>query len=336
MPDSPDPFTAGAPVPREVLRAETNDVRPFARLLRGIGLKHNAVMSISEAGFEVAVEEVRTLGAIAFIPTNLFTSWTFHPPSEPAIFELSLDALLQCLNIFGNAGSSGAGAGSQTSIGRTRRRWAGEGEDGNDDDDAGTGRGAGKGKRTGMVMSWEGHGEPLRMTLHDEGKGPITTCELNTYVPEELMNQAFDHDQRVLYLIMKSEWFRDALLDLPPTSTRITLVATPATNDVDQIQGGSATVSSNNRRANRTKVGSFSIQAEGDFGSTELPLVTLRPPQSRVAPEYQDRAHGRELGLPLRADHDARGDKVGLGEHQGILEFKMHALEEIDGDEDDE
>lgn len=119
-----------------MLRAETNDVRPFARLLRGIGLKHvsweylrgrtargesegtirkigmsserqclpfrsrlhrgtgmggacgsrlhrgtgmggvprlgsaacvladlqNAVMSISEAGFEVAVEEVRTLG----------------------------------------------------------------------------------------------------------------------------------------------------------------------------------------------------------------------------------------------------------------------------------
>lgn len=74
-----------------------------------------------------------------------------------------------------------------------------------------------------------------------------------------------------LTLIVQSEWFRDALLDLPPTSTRITLVATPATNDApDQAQGGSATVSSNNRRANRTKVGSFSIQAEGDFGSTEV------------------------------------------------------------------
>ncbi|GFZ45867.1 hypothetical protein JCM24511_03599 [Saitozyma sp. JCM 24511] len=359
MPDSPDPFTAGAPVPREVLRAETNDVRPFARLLRGIGLKHNAVMSISEAGFEVAVEEVRTLGAIAFIPTNLFTSWTFHPPSEPAIFELSLDALLQCLNIFGNAGSSGAGAGSQTSIGRTRRRWAGEGEDGIDDDDAANGRGAGKGKRTGMVMSWEGHGEPLRMTLHDEGKGPITTCELNTYVPEELMNQAFDHDQRVLYLIMKSEWFRDALLDLPPTSTRITLVATPATNDApDQAQGGSATVSSNNRRANRTKVGSFSIQAEGDFGSTELDYPNDKDVMDRF--ECTDGAvrfsyHSSHFALLSRALHQSIkialmvensgflcvqimmpvGDKVGLGEHQGILEFKMHALEEIDGDEDD-
>jgi hypothetical protein len=32
-------------------------------------------------------------------------------------------------------------------------------------EEAGPGRGAPQGKRTGMVMSWEGHGEPLRMTL---------------------------------------------------------------------------------------------------------------------------------------------------------------------------
>jgi cell cycle checkpoint protein len=87
-------------------------------------------------------------------------------------------------------------------------------------------------------------------------------------------------DRPTLISHVQSEWFRDALLDLPPTSTRITLVATPATNDVpDQGQGGSATVSSNNRRANRTKVGSFSIQAEGDFGSTEVSYnaVTFQP-----------------------------------------------------------
>jgi hypothetical protein len=62
----------------QVLVAEMRDVRPFARLLRGIGIKHvrlacltskerectddqQATVVISKAGFEISVEEVRTL-----------------------------------------------------------------------------------------------------------------------------------------------------------------------------------------------------------------------------------------------------------------------------------
>jgi cell cycle checkpoint protein len=46
-------------------------------------------------------------------------------------------------------------------------------------------------------------------------------------------------------------------------------MANPATVEApDAI--GSTTVSSNNRRNPRGKLGSFSIHAEGDFGSTEL------------------------------------------------------------------
>jgi hypothetical protein len=51
----------------------------------------------------------------------------------------------------------------------------------------------------------------------------------------------------------QSEWFRDALMDLPPTCTKITL-----------------TGSSNQRRYHRADVGGFSITAKGDFGQTDV------------------------------------------------------------------
>lgn len=147
-------------------------------------------MSISEAGFAVTVEEVKTLCgeyytliraplslrsycplhfvlayslrflAIAWIPTNLFSEFTFNEPTDtPACFELSLDGLLQCLNIFGNA-STGAASGP---VIRNRPRWAG---DGNEDDaqsgQGGNKRGAG---RTNMRMIWQGTGWPLSILL---------------------------------------------------------------------------------------------------------------------------------------------------------------------------
>lgn len=46
---------------QQVLTLQTNDVRPLARLLRGIGFRHQAILRISNAGLEVAVEEVKTM-----------------------------------------------------------------------------------------------------------------------------------------------------------------------------------------------------------------------------------------------------------------------------------
>jgi cell cycle checkpoint protein len=152
--------------------------------------------------------------AIAFIPTNLFQTFTYHPPSPsqgPACFELSLDALLQVLNIFGNANT---GSTSTANSFQNKRRWAGEG-DGDDDalgGAAGGGGKIGKGGRTGMRMSWRGPGWPLSVLLcvsftntvmqeltsrghrRDDAKGPTTDCELKVLEPEELMNQTFNSD----------------------------------------------------------------------------------------------------------------------------------------------
>ncbi|WVQ99013.1 hypothetical protein IAU59_006145 [Kwoniella sp. CBS 9459] len=341
-----------------VLVAETHDVRPFARLLRGIGLKHNAVMEISEAGFAVTVEEVRTLCAIAWIPSNLFHEFKFNPPETPATFELSLDALLQCLNIFGNAGSTSAsGAGpSAGGGGRGKRRWAGEGE-GPDIDEDSAGGGAGdsgrrkEGKRTGMRMTWMGMGHDLSVLLLDDSRGPTTDCQLRTLEPEELMNAQFDQDNVALYLIMKSEWFRDALLDLPISSTRITLISTPPHEALPPDQPG-ATISSNGRHRHRAEVGQFRIEAEGDFGKTELDYPNDKEVMDKFECEerVQFSYHSSHFALLSRALHQSvkiclQIEKTGflcvqimmpleknieVGGHSGILEFKMHALEEDD------
>ncbi|KAK6903248.1 hypothetical protein L486_06710 [Kwoniella mangroviensis CBS 10435] len=334
-----------------VLVAETNDVRPFARLLRGIGLRHNAVMEISEAGFAVTVEEVRTLCAIAWIPTSLFTSFTYNQPSIPATFEFNLDSLLQCLNIFGNAGPTSSN--TATSAVKSKRRWAGEGEVGVDEDNEEyqvSGR-KGKERKTGMRMEWTGQGHDLNVLLSDDSRGPTTTCELRTMEPEELMNAQFDPDDMALYVIMKSEWLRDALFDLPPSCTRITLLAHPPKEPIPPREPN-ATVSSIGRRERRAEVGQFTILAEGDFGMTELDYPNDKEVMDKFdcAEKVKFSYNSSHFALLHRALHQSLkvclqieksgflcvqimmplSENVEIGGHSGILEFKMHALEEDD------
>lgn len=114
-------------------------------------------MTVSAAGFEVTVEEVKSLCATAWIPSNLFTVFEYNPEEEDDVdvFELSLDALLQCLNIFGNAG------GTSGSVGK--RRWAGDAVSGEDDDVPF--RGIDRGRNTFMRLTWAGRGSTLDVML---------------------------------------------------------------------------------------------------------------------------------------------------------------------------
>ncbi|BEI81564.1 hypothetical protein CcaverHIS002_0207240 [Cutaneotrichosporon cavernicola] len=324
-----------------LLVAEVSDVRHFARLLRGVGLKHNAVMTVSQAGFEVTVEEIKSLCATAWIPTNVFDSFSWT--GEPACFEISLDAMLQCLNIFGNAG---AGGGALPFVGRKKKRWAGEGEEDE------TEWGASKGRSTGMRMTWSGPGYPLSIILRDDAKGPVTTCELFTLEPEELMNQPFNDDDRAVYLIIKAEWFRDALLDLPPSCNRVTLRVLPPE------QGplvADTTRLSRDRAIRRNTVGSFTVYAEGDFGNVQFDYPNDREVMDSFECskrcEYSYHAShivllGRALQYALKVcvQIEENGflcvqvmlplpEGLAEGMHNGILEFKMHALEDDEYDE---
>ncbi|KIR59745.1 cell cycle checkpoint protein [Cryptococcus bacillisporus CA1873] len=347
-----------------VFVAEMEDVRPFAKLLRGIGLKHNAILDATEDLVTVTVEDARTLCAVAYIPSHIFSSWTFRRTDFPATFEFSLDSLLQCLNIFGNAGSSGR---ENISNLRSKRRWAGDAEN-----VAGEGGGADEERRwakerkgmTGMRMEWMGPGYELNLLLRDESKGPTTTCALRTLDPEEILNPIFDQNERALYVIMRSDWFRDALLDLPPSSSRITLSAIPprargrgrghgsgSGNDSPEPERDADVTANSTIRTGRRigEMGQFSIQAEGDFGSVELDYPNDKEVMQRficvdegVSFSYHSahfahlsRALQNSIKVCLEIQSDgflsaqimmAEGEE--LGEHGGLLHYKMQALED--------
>ncbi|WVQ76573.1 hypothetical protein IAR50_006245 [Cryptococcus sp. DSM 104548] len=338
---------------RPVFVAETEDVREFARLLRGVGLKHNAIMEVQENMMIVTVEDSRTLCALSYIPTTIFSSWTFHQPTDdPPMFEFSLDSMLQCLNIFGNAGSSG----KDFNI-KAKKRWAGEGDglnisgEGGDDDRRYT-----RDKRgmTGMRMEWMGPGYELTLLLQDEHKGPTTTCSLRTLEPEEILNPSFHVEDLNLNMIMQSESFRNALLDLPPSSNRITITAKPPYDgegsegeaDADE-SGGNA----RRRRKVRHEQGQFTIKAEGDLGTVELEHPNDRDiMQSFACVEggmkysyhsvhfsHLAKALQGSIKICLQIDDEgvlnaqimvAEGDEI--GGHRGLLEYKMQALEEAE------
>ncbi|OXC65828.1 hypothetical protein AYX13_05204 [Cryptococcus neoformans] len=357
------PISAHLPV----FVAEMEDVRPFAKLLRGIGLKHNAILDATENLVTVTVEDARTLCAAAYIPSHIFSSWTFRRTDSPATFEFSLDSLLQCLNIFGNAGSSGR---ENISNLRSKRRWAGEAENPTGEG-SGSGGGADEGRRwakekkgmTGMRMEWMGPGYELNLLLRDESKGPTTTCALRTLDPEEILNPIFDQNERALYVIMRSDWLRDALLDLPPSSSRITLSAIPphdrgrgrshgggGDNDSPEPEVNADVTTSTIRTGRRIdEMGQFSIQAEGDFGSVELDYPNDKEVMQRficvdegISFSYHSahfahlsRALQNSIKVCLEIQSDgflsaqimmAEGEE--LGEHGGLLHYKMQALED--------
>lgn len=309
-------------------------------------------MTVSHAGFEVTVDEVKSMSATAWIPTNIFSSFTYEEDRDAESFEISLDALLQCLNIFGNAGGGGAPMGGGGGV-KSRRRWAGEGEDSAQDggangatsgggDDWRASRGRDSYKRTFMRMTWCGPGSPLQILLRDDAKGPVTKCDLVTLEPEEQLNQAFDDDRRTVYLIMRSEWFRDALVDLPPSCTRVTLRAQPKPDADTNVTTGTG----------RAREGSFSLYAEGDFGTVQFDYPSGRDVMDafecddEVTFSYSaahisllGRALQHSLKICLQIENEGFlsvqimmpiPDDMPADMHNGILDFKLYALEDDD------
>jgi cell cycle checkpoint protein len=158
-----------------------------------------AVVSISASGLQVTVEEARSLlgevtsmtkfrpfisnpQGIAYIPKQMFDEeYTYHSSSSedsqqadettlPDTFEIRLDALLECLNIFGSAGSSSASSNLSSLQQRGRGGW--KGRSGEDGEARGGSRfrdefkgGAGEGKGTAMRMTYGGNGYPLTVLL---------------------------------------------------------------------------------------------------------------------------------------------------------------------------
>jgi cell cycle checkpoint protein len=137
--------------------------------------------------------------------------------SDNAAFEIPLNTLIECLNIFGTAGPS-AGLTSTGAKGHGGRGW--HRSNGNDADSDHEDRGerrrdgleaffGGQEKRTSMRMSYLGAGYPLTLImwvsinpflislkemLHraEDASGPTTTCEITTFDSEPHLELDFD------------------------------------------------------------------------------------------------------------------------------------------------
>ncbi|KAF9444331.1 Rad1-domain-containing protein [Macrolepiota fuliginosa MF-IS2] len=268
-----------------ILTASMHDLRHFATILRGINFNNvRATVTILHRGLLVKVEEARTITATAFIFSDIFDEYIYHSENQQndnlmessqgelldnTMFEVSLNTLIDCLNIFGTGGPTSSGTGG--SGGNKRWRKQGEGSDnesGEENEARGRGRRiepistTGSEKHTGMHMTYAGGGYPLTLLIAEDASGPTTTCEISTYEPEPQLDLDFDNDRMILKIILKSSWFRDALSELDPSCDKLTFVSNPPEM-------------TNNPRNGKQRKGSATkpilrIKAGGNFGTTEM------------------------------------------------------------------
>ncbi|GAA5847550.1 hypothetical protein JCM9279_005290 [Rhodotorula babjevae] len=308
------------------------DVRPLASILRSLSFRHQATVKIGVEGLVVTVEEGRSLQAHAYIARDAFSTYDFFlsaedpaayvdapaprssaspgpsspsqprssPPPAPAAggapycqLTVSLSTMLECLNIFGNAGGSGHpfkregerppggdGGEDEGAGGGGWRGRRGRGRRGSEDGDQGGryGRRGGTaqedGKTTSLRVSYVGQGEPLVMLL-EEG-GIVTRCEITTYEPEGLLDLAFPDSDKVQRMIIKSDGLRDALAELPPSSEKLTFSFSPP-SETHVGAGSNARYGSFAGRGaggaaddDDEEVPVFRIESVGTMGSTEM------------------------------------------------------------------
>ncbi|KAJ7118827.1 Rad1/Rec1/Rad17 [Mycena epipterygia] len=266
-----------------VLKASVHDVRYFATLLRGVNFVNRGTVTIAKSGFVVVVEEARTLLATAYIFADVFDEFTYNSetPAAPqgsqnsdaeedsSAFEIPLNTLIECLNIFGTAGSSVSAVGTGGTSGKYKK-WKRAGDDSDQEGDDNDGRsrrhsngtssargidsyfGSTSDKGTGMRMTYAGSGYPLTLLIAEDAAGPTTTCEITTYESEPHLQLPFEPDR------MSSSWLRDALSELDPSCDKLTFIGNPPP------------AASGKQRQQQNGPPMLRIQAAGTFGSTEM------------------------------------------------------------------
>ncbi|KAK4048905.1 checkpoint clamp complex protein Rad1 [Microbotryomycetes sp. JL201] len=288
--------------PPDLLVANVSDVRPLSSMLRALSFKQSsrdgpspaslgldvpssdkALMEIRKHGIKMTVEEGRSLqGRERRDDRNEPDNDDEDDEELYAGFGISLTTMLECFNIFGNAGSSGLtkewtsstsfedrshdGQGGSRFGGRyTRSRGDGSSYQTEKKDD---------GKVTSLRMTYAGEGEPLVLLL-EEG-GIVTRCEITTYEPDPIMDVAFDDERRVQKLIMKSEWLRDAFGELEPTSQKVVFHFSPpdkhAPAAYNRYRGQNQHRTGQDGNADNTDGGRsiFRLESVGTLGSTEM------------------------------------------------------------------
>jgi cell cycle checkpoint protein len=161
---------------------------------------------------------------IVFLDKALFTTFNYSlpEPEEDTLdlpnFQISLSALLETLQIFGAADATSMRFSKPDNDGYTSNIRPGR-------------QNAFSNQALGMSgvcrLSYAGMGSPFSIIL--EESGVTTTCNLNTYEPENPEEIPFQRDAMQVKIIMQARWLFDAINELSSTSpSRLDITAFPA------------------------------------------------------------------------------------------------------------
>ncbi|KAJ8093604.1 checkpoint clamp complex protein Rad1 [Marasmius tenuissimus] len=283
-----------------VLKASVHDVRQFTSLLRGVNFANRATVTVTERGLVVAVEEARTLLGTAYIFSDVFDEYQYHSESQEeqqeeqdvynSAFEIQLNTLIECLNIFGTAGGSGSsGSGKHVQWKQSNEeQGSSDDEDGNDGGHGVEGKrrnkkGAQGGntsldlffskseRKTSMRMTYLGNGFPLTLLIAEDSSGPTTTCEIATFEAEPQLELPFDPDDMKLKVILKSSWLKEALSEIDSSCDKLTFIGNPPE------QAHAERVSGREKERGRTRTKPIlRIQATSMHGTTEMEYFNER------------------------------------------------------------
>ncbi|KAJ5606234.1 hypothetical protein N7510_009015 [Penicillium lagena] len=320
----------------------SNNAHHLYTLLSCIGFASKATVQITPGGLRFSAEEARVVQGLAFLDKSLFTSYTFNNPSTDNThpdqngeddgnssddpnwphFVVSLSAILETLKIFGLNELSESDPSGNTRI-----------QQNNTASSSAFNAPALLLDRT-CTLQYAQHGAPLSITLTEAGV--VTTCELNTYEPEEdYADIPLQRDAIIMKIIMRSTWLHNAIAELDSSTPTILKLSAESTVEFsidthNEITGGGIGQSQGGQLQSQTQA-HHKILA--DDGSTRpratraklAPTVTetfLVSPPSAMGERIQQSYRFALVRKAARAM--AVANKVSIrGDRQGVLSLQF-------------
>ena len=242
----------------------------------------------------------RFIGSVV-LDKALFSSYRFRAPTpadededadtDLPVFQISLDALLETLQIFGvNDMSRDSGWGGVAARPFDNRVLG----------TAGTCR-----------FSYDGEGSKFCVTL--EESNIITTCKLSTYVPDPVDDIPFQRDAIALKIIMRASWLHDAVTELSATSPeRLTMIASQSAPYF--------TLSSNGSHGS----------AVVEFSKDQQLLETFQVGERVVNTYKYSMIKGASRAMAMAAKVSIRGDEQGVLNLQFMIEMEAGSVSFVD------
>lgn len=89
-----------------ILDCKVHNAKTIATILSGLCLHKDSTNStciMSEKGIKFVVEDNKTLKTTAYLKKNMFADYRYTAPNQIVKFDVSLSAILDCINIYGNS-----------------------------------------------------------------------------------------------------------------------------------------------------------------------------------------------------------------------------------------